>query len=96
VAGVGLLSAAGVGPTPAEGTGSVAPAIGDGSGSVGGVGSISSSMIGLELPVSAGTGQLEAECVATGAWVSLALPIPRSDLTSFSSWLYMGIGQYQE
>jgi len=70
VAGVGFPSIAGVECVPVTGMGLVAS---------------SSSMIGLKSPVSGGTGWVEVEYVTTGAWVLLALPISRSNLTSRTS-----------
>ena len=53
--------------------------------SVIGAESPSSTMIGLRSSVSGGTGRVEVEYVTTGAWVLLALPIPRSNRTSCTS-----------
>lgn len=71
---------------------------GPGAGSIGSAGmglfsviggdSTSSTIVELRSPVSGGTRRLEVECVVTGAWVSLALPIPRFCLTSSSNSLY--------
>ena len=80
------LSVAGVWSAPVKGMGLAASAIG--------AESASSSMVGLKSTVSGGTGRVEVECVTTGAWVSLAIPDPRSDFTSSTRLFYMGNGQY--